>query len=101
MATSAASPPFSELRAIDVLAAARRLRGVARRTPLRRSPGLSAVAGGDVYLKLENEQLTGSFKVRGALNALAALSAEQKSWPESRSAARRARFRARDCRRSR
>ena len=64
---------FDELRAIDVLAAAHRLRPVVRRTPLRHSAALSRIAGGDVYLKLETEQLTGSFKVRGAFNALAAL----------------------------
>ena len=38
-----------------------------------RSDALSAIAGGDVYLKLENEQTTGSFKLRGALNVLATL----------------------------
>jgi threonine dehydratase len=64
---------FSNLRATDVLAAAERLRGTVRRTRLVRSAELSEIAGGDVYLKMENEQLTGSFKVRGALNALAAL----------------------------
>jgi threonine dehydratase len=64
---------FSALRAVDVYAARRRLDGVVRRTPLRHSPGLSAVTGGDVYLKCENEQTTGSFKLRGAFNALAAL----------------------------
>jgi threonine dehydratase len=47
-----------------------------RRTPLVRSEPLSAIAGGDVYLKLETEQVTGSFKLRGALNALATLPAE-------------------------
>src|SRR5215212_751936 len=65
---------FSDLRAVDVFAAARRIAGVARRTPLRRSPALSRLVGGDVYLKLENEQLTGSFKIRGAFNTLASLS---------------------------
>jgi threonine dehydratase len=64
---------FDDLRAIDVFAAARRLRGIVRRTPLRRSTALSDIAGGDVFLKLEHEQLTGSFKLRGAFNALAAL----------------------------
>jgi len=64
---------FSDLRATDVPAAAERIRDTVRRTRLVRSTALSEVAGGDVYLKLENEQLTGSFKVRGALNALAAL----------------------------
>src|SRR5687768_16187393 len=67
---------FDDLRAVDVFAAARRLRGVVRRTPLRRTPALSDLAGGDVFLKLENEQLTGSFKLRGAFNALAALDLE-------------------------
>jgi threonine dehydratase len=44
-----------------------------RRTPLLRSGPLSYAAGGDVYLKLENQQTTGSFKLRGALNVLATL----------------------------
>lgn len=56
-----------------ITAAARRLSGVVRRTPLRRSDALSALAGGDVWLKLECDQLTGSFKLRGAFNRLAAL----------------------------
>src|SRR2546430_2104983 len=64
---------FSSLRATDVLAAADRIRPLVRRTPLVRSDALSAIAGGDVYLKLENEQITGSFKLRGALNVLATL----------------------------
>ncbi|MDQ3996725.1 MAG: pyridoxal-phosphate dependent enzyme, partial [Gemmatimonadota bacterium] len=64
---------FSDLRATDVLAAGERIRGTVKRTPLVRSALLSEIAGGDVYLKMENEQITGSFKVRGALNALAAL----------------------------
>jgi threonine dehydratase len=50
--------------------AAARLQGVARRTPLERSPHLSEVAGGEVLLKLECLQRTGSFKFRGAYNAL-------------------------------
>jgi threonine dehydratase len=64
---------FSSLRPIDTFAAARRLAGVVRRTELRHSPALSAIAAGDVYLKCEHEQLTGSFKLRGAFNTLAAL----------------------------
>ena len=43
------------------------------RTPLVASPALSARAGVDVWLKCENLQRTGSFKLRGATNALAAL----------------------------
>ncbi len=67
---------FSEVRAHDVLSAARRLAGVARRTSLRRSTALGDVAGCDVYLKLESEQITGSFKLRGAYNLIASLPEE-------------------------
>ena len=59
--------------------AASRLRGVARRTPLRRSAKLSRIAGVDVHLKLENEQLTGSFKLRGAFNTLASLTEAERA----------------------
>lgn len=41
-----------------------------RRTPTEKSDALSGLAGREVYLKLENLQKTGSFKIRGALNAL-------------------------------
>ena len=40
------------------------------RTPVVPSPWLSAITGADVWLKLENQQLEGSFKTRGALHAL-------------------------------
>lgn len=60
-------------------AAARRIAGVARQTPLRRSAALSRLVGGDVYLKLETEQVTGSFKLRGALNAIATLPEERRA----------------------
>jgi len=69
------SPSFADLRSQEVYAAADRIRDVARRTPLRRSDALSAITGTDVYLKLECAQITGSFKLRGAYNALASLSA--------------------------
>jgi threonine dehydratase len=59
--------------ASQVLAAAHRLRGVIARTPLLRSELLSNVVGADVFLKCEHQQRTGSFKVRGAYNALATL----------------------------
>ncbi|MEO7456709.1 MAG: threonine/serine dehydratase [Gemmatimonadaceae bacterium] len=57
----------------DVLAAAHRLRAVVDRTPLVHSTSLSAVCGFDVHLKCEFLQRTGSFKLRGAFNALASL----------------------------
>lgn len=61
---------FDDLRADDVHRAAERISAHALRTPLLMSAPLSRIAGGDVYLKLENHQITGSFKLRGALNAL-------------------------------
>ncbi len=64
---------IATLRPTDVLAAADRIRAHIRRTPLIRSDRLSQIAGGDVYLKLENNQITGSFKLRGAMNVLASL----------------------------
>ena len=63
----------------DVVAAAHRLHGVVERTPLRHSPALSARAGADVFLKCENLQRTGSFKLRGAYNALATLPAKSRA----------------------
>ena len=70
---------FSELRSRDVHTAADRIRAVVRRTDLRRSPVLSELTGTDVYLKLECEQVTGSFKLRGAYNALASLEPERRA----------------------
>jgi threonine dehydratase len=52
---------------------------VARRTPLERSEALSAAAGVEVYLKLEGSQRTGSFKLRGAFNAVATLPPEARA----------------------
>jgi threonine dehydratase len=67
---------FERLRPQAVRDAARRIQPHIKRTPLVRSDALSRIAGGDVHLKLENEQITGSFKPRGALNALSLLSPE-------------------------
>ncbi|MFT5182321.1 MAG: threonine dehydratase [Alphaproteobacteria bacterium] len=60
----------------DIEAAATVLRGCVVHTPITLSPGLSRIAGSDLYLKLENLQHTGSFKVRGALNKLSSLPRE-------------------------
>jgi len=57
----------------DVERAAARIAGQAVRTPLLESPALGEFAGGRVFLKCENLQRTGSFKFRGAYNALASL----------------------------
>jgi threonine dehydratase len=60
----------------DVQAAAERIRPLVVRTPLERSIELSALCGADVWLKFECFQSTGSFKLRGALNALLRLGEE-------------------------
>jgi threonine dehydratase len=58
----------------EVISAAFRLRGVIERTPLVRSARLTEHAGVEVWLKCEHLQRTGSFKLRGATNALSTLS---------------------------
>ena len=57
----------------DVEAARERLGGRARVTPVYGSETLSQLTGGRVWLKAENLQRTGSFKIRGAVNKLATL----------------------------
>jgi threo-3-hydroxy-L-aspartate ammonia-lyase len=57
----------------DVRAAARRLEGVARRTPVLRSQRLDELARARVLLKAESLQLTASFKFRGAYNRIASI----------------------------
>ncbi len=54
----------------DIDRAAERINPHTLKTPLIRSNWLSDYCGGDVYLKLESEQYTGSFKARGSLNKL-------------------------------
>jgi threonine dehydratase len=58
----------------EIRAAQQRIAGTAHRTPAERSDALSAEAGCDIFLKLECWQRTRSFKLRGAYNAIAALS---------------------------
>ena len=56
-----------------------RLAGVARVTPVYPSETLSRRAGRSVQLKAENLQRTGAFKIRGAVNTIATLSAEERA----------------------
>ena len=63
----------------EIRAAAARLQGHVRRTPLLSSPFLDEVAGKRVFLKPECLQHTGSFKYRGALNAISKLSDAQRT----------------------
>ncbi len=63
----------------DVEAAARRLAGVAHRTPVITSHTLDDRAGATVHLKAENLQRIGAFKFRGAYNAIASLGDEERA----------------------
>ncbi|AFU17685.1 MULTISPECIES: bifunctional threonine ammonia-lyase/L-serine ammonia-lyase TdcB [Bacillus cereus group] len=54
------------------------LYGNVRKTPLVKSFYLTSKTGGEIYLKLENMQLTGSFKFRGAFNKISQLTNEEK-----------------------
>jgi threonine dehydratase len=65
----------------EVLAAEGRIRSHVRETPLELSPYLSAEADAEVYLKLESHQITGSFKLRGAMNKCLSLSKGDLSRP--------------------
>jgi threonine dehydratase len=59
----------------DVEAAARRLEGAARRTPVLQSEALDALTGGRILLKAEALQRTGTFKFRGAYNTISQIAA--------------------------
>jgi threonine dehydratase len=61
------------VEAADIAAVRPAVRGIARQTPVLSSRTFSERSGGDVMLKAENLQRTGSFKVRGAAAKLAAL----------------------------
>ncbi len=63
----------------EIREAGRGLEGVAERTPLLHVPALTALAGFPVYLKLENTQPTGAFKLRGAWTAVRRLTPERRS----------------------
>jgi threonine dehydratase len=63
----------------DIQDAAKRLCGVIKKTPLIRSERLDEILGCEVFLKPENLQLTGSFKIRGAANRILSLSEDEKA----------------------
>lgn len=62
----------------DIQAAKAVLKGNARKTPLIKSFYFSSLVDGEVYLKMENMQLTGSFKFRGAFNKVSSLTEEER-----------------------
>ncbi|SMO36502.1 L-threonine ammonia-lyase [Saccharicrinis carchari] len=76
--------PYSENknslpRFSDIINAQSVLQNIVKHTPLERSKSFSNLSGSDVYLKLENFQTTGSFKVRGAYYKIKNLSEQEKA----------------------
>jgi threonine dehydratase len=63
----------------SVLSAAARITPLVKRTRMIRSEGLSRIAGVEVRFKLENEQRTGSFKLRGATNVIASMTPDERA----------------------
>ena len=63
----------------EIVAAANRLEGKAIKTPVMTSRTVNRQTGGEVYFKCENLQRTGSFKFRGAYNALSQIPEDQKA----------------------
>ncbi len=73
--TSATGPDLEAIRA-----AHRRIAPHIHRTPVMTSASLDAMAGARLYFKCENLQKTGSFKIRGATNAIFSLREEEAAW---------------------
>jgi threonine dehydratase len=68
-----ADPGTAQRLGAEVEAAARRLAGVAERTPLQRNARLAQATGADVWLKREDLQVGRSYKIRGAYNTISQL----------------------------
>lgn len=62
----------------DIIKAKATLQGISYKTALVQNPSLSDLSGNQVYVKMENLQRTGSFKLRGAYNKIAHLTEEEK-----------------------
>ena len=67
------------IRLSDVQAALGRIRADIRVSPCPRSETFSAVTGNSIYLKMDNQQRTGAFKERGALNRILSLSSNERA----------------------
>src|SRR5262245_7154629 len=63
---------------IDIVAASQSLEGIAHHTPVLTSRQADAKAGAHIFFKCENFQRSGSFKFRGAYNAISCLNKDQK-----------------------
>ena len=62
----------------DVYYAQRQIKETINKTPIIKSPGLAESVGSEIVLKLENLQVTGSFKIRGATNKILSLSDDER-----------------------
>jgi threonine dehydratase len=71
--TASAGPDLA-----DVLAARQRIAPYLRPTPLYRYPALDAMTGAQVWVKHENHQPVGAFKVRGGVNLVSQLTADER-----------------------
>jgi threonine dehydratase len=72
------APPLRRPEFKDVTQAASRLSGIAHHTPVLTSTFADNLCGAKLFFKCENFQRTGAFKFRGAYNAIASLSADQR-----------------------
>jgi threonine dehydratase len=63
----------------DILSAQRRIRPYLARTPLHHYPAIDELLGTEVYIKHENYQPVGAFKVRGGINLISQMSAEERA----------------------
>lgn len=63
----------------DIIRAYERLKGTAKKTPIDESRTLSEMTGNRVFLKAENLQKTGAFKIRGAFNKIMSLTGDEKA----------------------
>jgi len=63
----------------DVLSARQRIRPFLKPTPLNRYPALDALIGAEVWVKHENCQPVGAFKIRGGINLMSSLSEDERS----------------------
>ncbi len=68
----------SRITAAQIERARNRIAPFIRQTPVVQSAALTELAGADIHLKLEHQQITGSFKLRGATNAVMNLNREQR-----------------------
>lgn len=68
-----------QVKIADIQRSRERLKGIIKETAIDKSFSASKLLGTEVFFKMENEQLTGSFKIRGAVSKISSLSAEERA----------------------